>query len=133
MRMKAGLGALTIGLGLISGCAGAPRYSGESSYQVSCANCHGAYGTSNASAVSASAPDLRYLAARNGGVFPRESVERLIDGRDRRASHGGDMPIWGEVFNELEGGGEGSPGRVYGRVQALVDYLERIQVSQPSP
>jgi hypothetical protein len=75
--------------------------------------------------------DLRYLTARHGGIFPRDTVERLIDGRERRAAHGGDMPVWGEVFDALEGGGEGSAGRVAARVRAVTDYLESIQVLEP--
>jgi hypothetical protein len=71
--------------------------------------------------------DLRYLSARNGGAFPRETIEGLIDGRERRAAHGGDMPIWGDVFKLL-----GNEGRVAERIRALADYLESMQIPAPA-
>ena len=43
--------------------------------------------------------DLTVLAKRNNGVFPLNSVYRIIDGRDTIASHGTrEMPVWGYRF-----------------------------------
>jgi mono/diheme cytochrome c family protein len=112
-------------------CQATPTYSGEALYSASCASCHGRYGEGDgpaAPALSVVMQGLRYLSARNGGVFPRDTVERLIDGRERRAAHGGDMPIWGEVYQILEGDVAGTEGRVAARVSALTDHLERMQV-----
>jgi hypothetical protein len=44
-------------------------------------------------------PDLTILAKKNGGVFPLDSVYRIIDGREEIASHGNrEMPVWGYRF-----------------------------------
>jgi hypothetical protein len=69
-------------------------------------------------------PDLTRYAARNGGLFPGEKVRRIIDGRDV-ASHGiGEMPVWGDVFQKVDGSTEA---QVRARIDAIVRYLEAIQ------
>ncbi|MEN8162053.1 MAG: cytochrome c, partial [Myxococcota bacterium] len=76
-------------------------------------------------------PDLRRIAARNGGVFPHAELEAWIDGRDPIASHGTrDMPVWGRAFREEVPLDQLTETRVRGRIVLLVQYLESIQVAE---
>ncbi len=43
-------------------------------------------------------PDLTKLAGKNDGVFPVDSIAEQIDGRSQLLAHGGEMPIFGAVF-----------------------------------
>ena len=64
---------------------------------------------------------------RNSGVFPSDQVFRIIDGRTKVPGHGGvDMPVWGDVFKRATDGGD--PAAVKARIEALVAFLETIQV-----
>ena len=73
-------------------------------------------------------PDLRYLAARNGGSFPQVRVTTIIDGREVLEAHSDrQMPVWGDVFAELEGANSSS--KAQAKIRALVDYLATIQQS----
>ena len=104
-----------------------PNDSGSRLFRTHCSSCHGGTGRGNgpvAGQLRRTPPDLTKYTARNGGVFPRERVYRIIDGRDV-ASHGDrEMPVWGDVFKS---GGAGSPDEVKGRIDAIVQYLEGIQ------
>ena len=96
-------------------------------FQTYCASCHGvtARGTGPvADLLRRTPPDLTQYAARNRGIFPRDRVYRIIEGRDV-ASHGNrEMPVWGDAFRSE---GVRSPGEVKDRIDAIVQYLERIQ------
>jgi len=49
--------------------------------------------------------DLTQLSKKHQGQFPFWQVYRVIDGREEVKGHGTrDMPIWGEVFRQPEGG-----------------------------
>jgi len=116
---------------------------GKVEYQTNCASCHGigAKGDGPMSSELKRRPsDLTILAKRNNGVFPLNSVYRIIDGRDEIASHGSrEMPVWGYRFVppkhfDLKLGDDyiylppSSPGPVvHGRILAVIDYLNRIQ------
>lgn len=68
-------------------------------YDAYCAVCHGRNGRGRGPAyqtLSATPPDLTLLAQRNGGAFPRSSVERCIRASARRPAmaDGTDMPVW---------------------------------------
>lgn len=66
-----------------------------------CVACHGQDARGDGlmqSALTVPAPDLTRLAADNGGVFPTFRVIRQIDGRDPLLAHGGEMPLFGELF-----------------------------------
>jgi len=69
-------------------------------------------------------PDLTKYTARNGGIFPRERVYRIVDGRDVPSHGDRDMPVWGDVFKQTEGGPASD---VKTRIEAIVRYLEGIQ------
>jgi mono/diheme cytochrome c family protein len=98
---------------------------GSRLFRTHCANCHGASGRGDgplADHLRHTPPDLTQFTARNGGVFPRERVYRIVDGRDV-ASHGDrEMPVWGDVFTDTRGASS-----VKARIDAIVRYLEGIQ------
>ena len=77
--------------------------------------------------------DLTMLAQKNGGTFPLERVIARIDGRDALVSHGSEMPVYGDFFNEggsvtLEAA-DGTQVETSGAVADLVEYLKSKQGS----
>lgn len=106
--------------------------SGAELYAQNCATCHGVYGEGDgpmAPMLSIPMQDLRYLSARSGGQFPRELVIKLIDGRERRAAHGGDMPVWGTEFLQQESYSDVMETFVAQKIAALAGFLESIQIA----
>lgn len=71
--------------------------SGATLYTRYCSSCHGIDGrgdTELARLFKAPPPDLRGIARRQGGWFPAEIVQEIIDGRF--TAHGqSHMPVWG--------------------------------------
>jgi hypothetical protein len=115
---------------------------GRSEYLSGCAGCHGADGKGKgpiASQLVKQPTDLTSLAKQNGGVFPVESVYRIIDGRTEVAAHGSrDMPVWGYRFappgygqkfqDDFLLSAPSSPQAiVHARILTVIDYLNRIQ------
>ena len=102
--------------------------SGRGLYLAHCANCHGDYGEGDGPAApdfGAPLPDLRYLAKRNGGVFPTTTVSAIIDGREFVKAHGPrQMPVWGDVFEKSTGNADAASERV----EDLTDYIGSIQL-----
>ncbi|HEY6597834.1 MAG TPA: cytochrome c [Pseudomonadales bacterium] len=113
---------------VFAGCS-KPTLAGRDLYSAHCANCHGRYADGEgpvAADLPAIVPDLRYLAKRNGGAFPREWVTDVIDGREIVQSHGDrHMPVWGDAFTEMDA----ANGSSKAKIQSLVDYLVEIQQS----
>jgi len=110
--------------------------SGEQLFEQFCTSCHGAKGRGDgpvASSLKVEVPDLTLIARRNGGVFPRDRVEKIIDGRFVIGAHGTrTMPIWGERFGEVEVGNpdaEKTTRTVTGR---LADYVWMLQRADPN-
>lgn len=92
-----------------------------------CASCHGASGGGNgplAGQLRQTPPDLTQYAARNRGVFPRQQVYRIIEGRGVTSHGNPEMPVWGDVFRSE---GARSSDEVQERIDAIVQYLEGIQ------
>jgi mono/diheme cytochrome c family protein len=108
-------------------------YSGEENFQRLCAACHGSSGRGDgpvSEVLSVAVPDLTRITERYGGEFPRETVKQQIDGRDRITAHGNvQMPVWGYEFYIDEGAGAFSEQGVSETLDALVEYLETLQVS----
>jgi mono/diheme cytochrome c family protein len=105
--------------------------SGADLFAANCTSCHGRYGDGEGRAadVAAVIPDLRYLAARNGGAFPRALVADIIDGRKIVAAHGNRMmPVWGDAFVRLGAASGSSAPSAEAKIAALVDYLAEIQL-----
>jgi len=116
---------------------------GKTEYRSSCAACHGidAKGDGPLSKnLKISPADLTILAKKNNGVFPVNTVYKIIDGRSSISSHGTrEMPIWGYQFTPpqafslktvddyLYSPRASTEGVVYGRIMAVIDYLVRIQ------
>jgi mono/diheme cytochrome c family protein len=109
-----------------------PEYDGGELYALNCANCHGIYGEGDGAVtpdLSVVLLDLRYLAARNGGVYPTDFVRQIIDGRETRAAHGpSGMPVWGAEFARGEGTSEAAEARVESKIEAIVSFLESLQI-----
>jgi mono/diheme cytochrome c family protein len=99
-------------------------------FRTYCASCHGPNALGDgplAPAMRRKPANLTEILKRNQGVFPSEQVFRIIDGRSKVPGHGGaDMPVWGDVFKKSVDGGD--PDAVKARIEALVDYLETIQL-----
>jgi mono/diheme cytochrome c family protein len=110
---------------------------GRWDYQNSCASCHGASGRGDGPLVRhlvTPPTDLSRLAQRNGGVFPRDRLIGLIDGRASTeiGPHGSrEMPVWGNTYVERFTQAGGSPqlaeDAARRRILDLVDHLERLQ------
>jgi len=103
-----------------------PEDPGSRLFKAHCASCHGATGRGNgplAEDLRHRPPDLTKYTERNGGVFPRERVLRIIDGRDAPSHVDREMPVWGDVFRRRGSGAAG----VEDRIHAIIRYLEGIQ------
>jgi mono/diheme cytochrome c family protein len=109
---------------------------GRFEYDNNCVACHGANGRGDgyyAQYLKLSMPDLTTVSQRNGGVFPADRMQRIIDGREDIKGHGPrQMPIWGAHYNERAEQyykGTAFDAEVFIRVRmlALVDYLYSIQ------
>ena len=101
---------------------------GSQLFRTYCASCHGPTGRGDgpmAMELRRMPPDLTQFTRRNGGVFPRDQVYRIVDGREV-ISHGNrEMPVWGDAFRMFFGG----PGAdvIKARIDAIVRYLAGIQ------
>ena len=106
----------------------ATAVSGSDLFYNSCASCHGPDGKGNGplgQVLTVRPADLTIIAKRTGGVFPAAKIYDLFDGRNPAVrGHGGpDMPVWGDVF-----AARGSNASVKNRINALVKYIETLQV-----
>jgi mono/diheme cytochrome c family protein len=106
--------------------------SGKELYVRFCAACHGAEARGDgpvAGALAVEVPDLRSIARRNGGAFPRERIERIIDGRHILGAHGSrTMPVWGEDLSQLEIGSPDAEKVTRLVIERLVAHLESLQL-----
>jgi len=106
---------------------------GKREFHGHCAVCHGLGGKGESvmttfNLLTVKPTDLTQLSKRNKGQFPFWQVYRIIDGREEVKGHGTrDMPIWGEVFTEQEGGKLADETRAIGRILVISHYLESIQ------
>jgi mono/diheme cytochrome c family protein len=111
---------------------------GESEYMAQCASCHGAGGQGDgpvAEVLTTRPADLTMISARYEGSFPEDAIYEMIDGRNMINPHGTrGMPVWGDRYFQLAAEeAQTVPHDVdaqalaYGRISALVKYLESIQ------
>ena len=133
MRTAFLLGSCIAMLFIAAGCS-QQNNSGRELYDANCANCHGRYADGEGPAApdvsGGPVPDLRYLAVRNGGTFPRAWVTDVIDGRAIVTAHGDrQMPVWGNVFTELDAANGPSKAQTDAKITALVDHLAAIQLA----
>jgi mono/diheme cytochrome c family protein len=96
-----------------------------------CSSCHGqtGHGDGPVAATLRTLPaDLTRIAQRRGGHFPVAEIAAFIDGRTALPAHGSrEMPIWGERFGEMGGGGSVGEEVVRGNLLILIEYLRSIQ------
>jgi mono/diheme cytochrome c family protein len=101
--------------------------SGKGMFKEYCAVCHGNDGKGGgpaASALKKTPADLTTLSARNDGKFPEARVYQFIKGDAEVSAHGSrDMPIWGDLFRQLNT----ESGVANMRISNLTDYLKSIQ------
>lgn len=105
-----------------------PSLDGAALYVSYCAVCHGKLADGRgpmAPVLRDRVPDLTQIRNRNGGIFPFERVERIIDGSESAGlGHGTrTMPLWGPLFSQV------AADRDYGKVRIynVTKYLESIQ------
>lgn len=129
---------VTIVLALFGETAQSADYvamSGKDLYGRFCAACHGVEGRGNGpvcASFSVEVPDLTLIARRSRGVFPRERVVHIIDGRYLVGAHGSrTMPIWGEDLSRLEIGNPDAERATRTVIDRLADYLRQLQ--RPAP
>lgn len=107
--------------------------SGKQDFMNHCAPCHGTDGKGNGPELKVlpdiHPSDLTSITLKNGGVFPRQKVADMVDGRKAIPSHKRfDMPFWGVNFQQE--GKEFTPeseAKAKARIDALVNYVESIQ------
>jgi len=104
---------------------------GQQYFMRYCSACHGVEGRGDGPAAPALRPppaDLTRIAQRRGGRFPVAEIAAYIDGRTVVSAHGSrEMPIWGERFGEIAGGGSVGEEVVRGNLLVLIEYLQSIQ------
>ncbi len=109
---------------------GSQVFDGKQQFDIYCATCHGVGGKGDgtmAGSLRKRPADLTLLSRKNTGEFPTEKIAKFIDGRTRDEAHSkSDMPLWGDVF--LKSQSNAGPDDVKNRIEALVKYLETIQV-----
>jgi len=131
MRRLSSVLAAVAFIAVASAGAAADRPPGADLYKVHCAACHGLEATGNGvmtAQLRHVPPDLTALSKKNGGMFPRARVRRVVEGRDVAAHGERDMPIWGDAFTRLDAGDRAD---AEGRINAILEYLESIQ-ARPS-
>lgn len=126
--------ACTIALLGWNAAAGAADYvamSGEQLYVRFCASCHGTTGRGDgpvSSSLKIEVPDLTLIARRAGGMYQRDRIEKIIDGRYIVAAHGSrTMPVWGENLSRLELGNPDAERGTRVIIQRLADYVWLLQ------
>jgi mono/diheme cytochrome c family protein len=98
-------------------------------FRFYCSACHGTDGKGHGpTAVALNTPpaDLTRIAAKNGGLFPRQEIIGFVSYGNPTtiAAHGTrDMPVWGPIFTALDP----SAARTRVRIESLVDYIASIQ------
>jgi mono/diheme cytochrome c family protein len=119
------------------GEASKQRESGQATFAMHCASCHGVSGEGDGpagTALTQKPADLTRIAARRGGIFPEAAVLRIIDGRDPIVAHGTrEMPVWGHHFGTGHLPGPDAESAARGEALMLVQYLASIQKSEPKP
>ena len=108
---------------------------GRQDFRTYCAGCHGVGGGGTvAEFLTITAADLTRLSKLNSGIFPRDKVAHVIDGRIGVKIHDGrDMPVWGDWFNSEAISQDTDRGTreliVRERIESLVNYVETLQVN----
>ena len=109
----------------------APPKEGEALYKKYCASCHGDSGKGDGVLSGFMNPhpsNLTQIAKRHGGKFSDIQVMNFISGKNMPKVHGrGDMPVWGEVFEQPSSDVVTSRAGVQSKLLAITEYLRSIQ------
>lgn len=98
-----------------------------------CAACHGETaegGGLMAKVLTVAPPDLTRISDANDGVFPVFRVVRQIDGRDPLLAHGGEMPLFGEIFDFPHASIASEAGQPIITAQSIVDIVAWLKSVQ---
>jgi mono/diheme cytochrome c family protein len=101
---------------------------GRQLYLAHCATCHGTSGRGDgpmAQYLRVAPANLASIAARNKGVFPAATIQKIVDGRQMLTLHGSAMPVWGDAFSPA--GNTAEDEAAAAKIRAIVTYLESIQ------
>jgi mono/diheme cytochrome c family protein len=105
--------------------------SGQELYARLCASCHGTTGRGDgpvASSFKVEVPDLTLISRRAQGSYPRDRIEKIIDGRFVVGAHGSrTMPVWGEDLSRLELGNPDAERATRVIIGRLADYVWLLQ------
>jgi mono/diheme cytochrome c family protein len=104
--------------------------SGRQMYASYCASCHGMDGRGNgpvAVMLKKQPADLSALSRNNGGRFPSEHVETVLEFGAENMAHGTiEMPVWGPVLGKMDVSVPVQSMRQL-RVSNLTRYIESMQ------
>lgn len=124
-----------LGWNVAANAADYVEMSGQELYVRFCASCHGVTGRGDgpvADSFKVEVPDLTLIARRAKGAYPRDRIERVIDGRHIIAAHGTrTMPVWGEEFGRAEVGNPDAERSTRLIILRLADYVWLLQ--RPAP
>lgn len=110
---------------------------GQRDFRSYCAPCHDVGGAGDgtvAEFLTISAPNLTRLTKLNAGIFPRDKIREVIDGRVEVKVHGArDMPVWGDWFNQEAVSPDLDAATrdviVRERIESLINYIETLQAN----
>jgi mono/diheme cytochrome c family protein len=117
---------------VMAGCAGRESIpTGEALYRRNCASCHGIAGRGHGPAAPSLAARPTDLTQLHMSV---QELMQVIDGRTAVQAHGSsEMPVWGEVFEQIHLDGEHAKRIALLEVQALAEYTARLGGTRAGP
>lgn len=96
-----------------------------------CASCHGVAGRGDgpvAKSFKTEVPDLTLISRRQGGKFPVDRIERIIDGRFTVFAHGErTMPVWGQELSRTEIGNPDAERATQLMIGRLLEHVRSLQ------
>ena len=116
----------------LAGCVGSETIpTGEALYRRYCASCHGISGRGDGPAARSLAVAPTDLTQLHMSV---QELMQVIDGRTAVQAHGSsEMPVWGEIFEQIHLDGDHARRIALLQVQALADYTAGLGTRQPAP
>jgi mono/diheme cytochrome c family protein len=115
----------------LAGCVGNETIpTGEALYRRHCASCHGVSGRGDGPAARSLATPPTDLTRLRMSV---QDLMQVIDGRTAVQAHGSsEMPVWGEVFEQVHLDSDHAKRIALLEVQALADYTAGLGKPQPA-
>ena len=116
----------------LAGCVGNETIpTGEALYRRHCASCHGVSGRGDGPAAASLKMPPTDLAQLRMSV---QDLMEVIDGRTKVLAHGSsEMPVWGEVFEQIHLDSNHAKRIALLEVQALADYTAGLAKGHPAP